>query len=684
MIMLNELLNKLTLEEKIGQLVQVDPSVYDISDKTELFGVSDSTYYVKKDRYLYGSILGINNKNHAIRIQKQYLENAKHKIPLLFMSDVIHGCHTIFPVPLAQGASFNRNLVRKAASIAAKEAASSGIHVTFSPMVDVTRDIRWGRVTEGYGEDAYLTGEMGYELVKGYQGDFSKDNIAACLKHFAGYGAPEAGRDYNEVTLSKETFFNFYMPAYARTLEAHPELVMTSFNTLFGIPATANKYLLRDILRGQYRYNGVIISDFASTANMIAHKYADSPLSAAMKSIKAGLDIDMMSDVYSKHLKLAAEKDPSILKLIDDAVLNVLKLKEKLGLFKDPYRGLIEDSQDRQFYDDGTNLELAIESTVLLKNNNLPLKNEKVHLMGEYADSRRTNGSWSWVGGHISNNKTLKEVFPNQTSYEEADIIIYCFGEGERESGESQSKTIPSVKLEDVKILKRLHENGKKVIGVVYSGRPLILTAVEPYLDSIVFAFYLGNQMSEAIKQLLLGEANFSGRLPMSIPLNVGQIPMSYRQFSTSRPRNTDDLTEQYVSNYKDSPNTPLYYFGDGLSYSEVKYHTLTLNKTKLSKGEALKLSVKLENLSHICTKEVVQVYINDLFSEIVRPKMELIRFEKVALNPRQTLLVELELKYESFMYKDGNNVSRLEAGPIEIMIGSPRKIVLQETIEIM
>jgi beta-glucosidase len=304
--------------------------------------------------------------------------------------------------------------------------------------------------------------------------------------------------------------------------------------------------------------------------------------------------------------------------------------------------------------------------------------------MGEYADSRRTNGSWSWVGGHISNNKTLKEIFPNQTSYEEADVIIYCFGEGERESGESQSKTAPSVKLEDVKRLKQLHENGKKIIGVVYSGRPLILTEVEPYLDSIVFAFYLGNQMSEAIKQLLLGEANFSGRLPISIPLNVGQIPMHYSQFSTSRPRNTDDLTEQYVSNYKDSPNTPLYYFGDGLSYSEVKYHALTLNKTKLSEGDTVKLSVKLENLSHIFTKEVIQVYINDFFSEIVRPKMELIRFEKVSLNPKQTSVVELELTYESFMYKDGNNVSRLETGPIEIMVGSPRKIFLQETIEII
>lgn len=682
--MTKELLNKLTLEEKIGQLVQVDPSVYDISEETELFGVSNDTYYVQKDRFLYGSILGINNKNHAIRIQKQYLENSKHKIPLLFMSDVIHGCHTIFPVPLAQAASFNRNLVRKAATISAKEAASSGIHVTFSPMVDVTRDIRWGRVTEGYGEDAYLTGEMGYELVKGYQGDLGNNNVAACLKHFAGYGAPDAGRDYNEVTLSKETFFNYYMPAYARTLEANPKLVMTSFNTLFGIPATANKYLLRDILRGQYAFNGVIISDFASTSNMIAHKYADGPLSAAMKSIKAGLDIDMMSDVYSKHLKLATEKDPSILKLIDDAVLKVLKLKEKLGLFKDPYRGLSEDNQGPQFYDDGTNLELAIESVVLLKNNNLPLKNEKVYLMGEYADSRRTNGSWSWVGGHISNNKTLKEVFPNQTSYEEADVIIYCFGEGERESGESQSKTNPSVKLEDVKQLKQLHDNGKKVIGVVYSGRPLILTEVEPYLDSIVFAFYLGNQMSKAIKRLLLGEANFSGRLPISIPLNVGQIPMYYGQFTTSRPRNTDDLTEQYVSNYKDSPNTPLYYFGDGLSYSEVKYHTLTLNKTKLSEGDTIKLSVKLENLSDIFTKEVVQVYINDLFSEIVRPKLELILFEKVSLNPKQTLVVELELKYESFMYKDGNNENKLEEGPIEIMIGSPRKILLQETIEII
>ncbi|MDD2575625.1 MAG: glycoside hydrolase family 3 N-terminal domain-containing protein, partial [Acholeplasmataceae bacterium] len=568
--------------------------------------------------------------------------------------------------------------------IAAKEAASSGIHVTFSPMVDVTRDIRWGRVTEGYGEDAYLTGEMGYELVKGYQGDFSNENVAACLKHFAGYGAPDAGRDYNEVTLSKETFFNYYMPAYAKTLEANPQLVMTSFNTLFGIPATANKYLLRDILRGQYKFNGVIISDFASTANMISHKYADSSLSAAIKSIKAGLDIDMMSDVYSKHLYHAAEKDPSILKLIDEATLNVLKIKEKLGLFKDPYRGLVEDNQSPQFYDDGTNLELAIESVVLLKNNNLPLKNEKVYLMGEYADSRRTNGSWSWVGGHISNNKTLKEIFPNQTSYEAADVIIYCFGEGERESGESQSKTNPSVKQKDVNQLKQLHEDGKKVIGVVYSGRPLILTEVETYLDSIVFAFYLGNQMSEAIKRLLLGEVNFSGRLPISIPLNVGQIPMYYGQFSTSRPRNTDDLTEQYVSNYKDSPNTPLYYFGDGLSYSEVKYHSLTLNKTTLSEGETVKLSVKLENLSNIFTKEVVQVYINDLFSEIVRPKMELVLFEKVSLNPKQTLVMELELKYESFMYKDGNNENKLEEGPIEIMIGSPRKIFLQETIEIL
>lgn len=682
--MINKILKMLTLEEKIGQLVQVDPSVYDKTDETELFGISDDTYYIKNDRYLYGSILGINNKSHAIRIQKQYLEKSKHKIPLLFMSDVIHGCHTVFPLPIAQAASFNRDLVKKAAEIAAKEAASSGIHVTFSPMVDVTRDIRWGRVTEGYGEDAFLSGEMGYQLVKGYQGNFDNDHVGACLKHFAGYGAPDAGRDYNTVSLSKNAFFNYYMPAYEKTLDAKPELVMTSFNTLFGIPATANKYLLRTILRDQLKFNGVVISDFASSSNMIAHKYAETSYDAAVKSIKAGLDIDMMSDVYSKHLKSVVEKDSSIMKLIDQATFNVLKLKEKLGLFKDPFRGLVDDNQEPQFYDDGTNLELALESAVLLKNNNLPLKNKKVHIMGEFSNSRKTNGSWSWVGGHISHNKTLIELFPNQVSIDETDTIIYCFGESETESGESQSKTNPSVKLEDIYQIKALKQKGYQIVGVVYSGRPLILTEVESYLDSIVFGFFLGNQMNEAIKQLLLGETNFSGRLPISIPRNVGQIPMYYGQFTTGRPRNTDDLKEQYVSNYKDSPNTPLYYFGDGLSYSEVKYHSLTTDKKTLSKNETITLIIRLENISNRTTKEVVQVYINDLFSELVRPQLELVAFEKILLKAQETKEITIPLKYKSFMYKDDNNNYQLETGPIEIKVGTPRKTLLESVVDIV
>jgi beta-glucosidase len=683
--MLKKILNQLTIEEKIGQLVQIDPAVYNQDSQRELFGKVENLYYNPNDKYLYGSVLGINNKKEALRIQKDYLSSSRHKIPLIYMSDVIHGCHTVFPIPLAQAASFNLKLVERAASIAAKEAASAGIHVTFSPMLDVTRDPRWGRVMEGYGEDHYLAGKMGLATIKGYQGNFSNQNIAACIKHFAGYGAPDAGRDYNTVNLSKNAFNNYYLPAYEKALEANPLLVMSSFNTLFGVPATGNKFLLREILRKQNNFKGVIISDFGSVKEMINHKYAKDSIDAAIKALTAGLDIDMMSDVYSKHLIKAIKMDDKLTTLLDEAVYRVLVLKEKLGLFQDPFRGLKEADFDLKYFDDGTNLKLALESAVLLKNNYvLPLKNEKIHLMGEFCDSKKTNGNWSWLGGHISNNQTLKDLLPNQTDYKDADIIIYCFGESEKESGEAQSKTNPSILEKDLNEIKRIKQDNKTIIGIVYSGRPLIFTEAEPYLDAIIYGFYLGNKMSEALKQLLFGEANFSARLPITIPKNVGQIPIYYNNLNTGRPSRDVEPKMEYVSNYLDETNRPLYGFGEGLSYSIVNYNNLKVNKKTLKKGETITLSIEIENESSLETKEVVQVYFNDLFAEIARPNFELVAFRKVFLNKNEKKEINIDLNYRDFMYKDDQNNLVLEPGAIKIMIGSPQKILLETKITIV
>ncbi|MGG3791846.1 glycoside hydrolase family 3 N-terminal domain-containing protein [Geobacillus thermodenitrificans] len=712
------IIEKMTLDEKIAQLVQLAPPFFEgAANEGQITGPMAAIKVNKEVIRNSGSVLGTSGAREVIHIQRTHLKNNRLGIPLLFMADVIHGYRTIFPVPLAIGCSWDLELAEKSAEIAAKEASVSGVHVTFAPMVDLVRDPRWGRVVESTGEDPYLNSQFARAFVRGFQGtnlqnDF--DRVAACVKHFAAYGAPEGGRDYNTVNMSERQLRESYLPAYKAAIDEGCEMVMTSFNTVDGIPATGNRWLMRDLLRDEWNFDGVLISDWGAVKEMIPHGVAEDEREAAYKAIQAGVDIEMMSACYVHHLKELVESGWVDETLIDEAVFRILRLKQKLGLFEHPYRGADEKREKEIILCEEHRQaarELATKSCVLLKNEGvLPLnRDKKIALIGPFAQSGDILGPWSCLGskdeaiplydgfkmkvdpslllvakGCDIETTTEKQWQEALDIAREADVIVLALGEHSDMSGEAGCRAdirLPRVQLELISELKQFN---KPLIAVLFNGRPLDLHGVVDQVDAVLEAWYPGTEGGAAIADLLFGDANPSGKLTMSFPYSVGQIPVYYNCFNTGRPKDAPDAQERYVSQYLDIPNEPLFPFGFGLSYTTFSYSEVVLSSAYMTPDQPLSISVNVTNTGKVAGEEVVQLYVRDVAGEVVRPVKELKGFQKIFLQPGETKKVTFTLTEEQLRYYHSDLQFTSDAGTFVVYVGPNSRDVTAHTFKLV
>ena len=710
---LEALLKDMSLQEKVMQLVQIPGSEY--VEDAEITGI-DRGNVSDSIKSLAGSTLGVWGTKRLCAIQEKYVKAHPHHIPLMFMLDVIHGHKTVFPCPLGQGASFDPETTEKAALVQAREAASDGVHATFSPMADLCRDARWGRVMESTGEDKYLNSLMASSMVRGYQGSIPEDNehIASCVKHFAAYGAAEAGRDYNNTELSEHTLRDFYLKAYAEAIKQNPAMVMTSFNTINGIPSSGNEYLMRKILREEMGFKGVLISDWGAVGEMTAHGFAEDLKDAAVKAINAGVDIDMCSGAYSGFLVSLVEDKTVPESLVDEAVMRVLKMKNDLGLFEDPYRG-IRDEKTASFPTDETRAlarKAVAGSLVMLENKGdvLPLAGRKIAFIGPYADNKKLQSSWAFSGedentvtvweaaGEAFDRDDIRfakgcEILDQDTltsrgifhadDYDEkraelekeavsaaswADTVIMCLGEDPGQSGEAASRahiTLPEVQL---KLLKTVREAGKKTVTLIFTGRPLELSSVKNLTDSLVICWLPGTEGGHGIMDVLTGKVSPSGRLPMSFPVSVGQEPLHYDMYPTGRPKPEEGRGE-FTSRYLDSPNGALYPFGFGLSYSEFEYSAVTVSSRELTEDTAITALVTVRNTGKKEAETTAQLYIRDVCASRTRPVRELAGIKKLTLKPGEEAEVSFEIREDMLRFWRGDEVYGSEPGKFMLWI---------------
>lgn len=722
---LQELLQDMTLEEKVNQMLQLAGGFF--TGDMMAMGPMAEKGFTQENVARAGSVLGALGAEKLKEIQKEFMEKHPHNIPLLFMLDVINGLKTVYPIPLGQGATFDPELSRKCAQMAAKEASVSGLHVTFSPMVDLVRDARWGRVMESTGEDPYLNSLFAEAMVKGYQGDDLSEpyRIAACVKHFAGYGAPTAGRDYNTVELSRHTLKEFYLPSYKAGIDAGAALVMTSFNTIDGVPATGNKWLMRDILRNEMGFDGVLISDWAAIEEIIYHGYCADRKEAAVRAAKAGVDIDMMTGIYSEHLCGLVREGEIPESLVDEAVYRILKLKNKLGLFENPYKDA-DEVKEKEVILCGEHRELAREaarkSFVLLKNEGvLPLSREKkTAYIGPYVDNRNMIGSWSIVGD-TKDVTTLKEALQERKEGEnasfavgcpllggelrlegftesleeepsaeecanmmeeavklakEADTVVLALGEHRLQSGEATSNAtiqIPKIQME---LFRRVCEVNDRVVVVLFSGRPLDIREISGKAQAVLLVWMPGTEGARAIVDVLSGEYNPSGKLPMSFPYCVGQVPVHYNEYSTGRPHVEGKDKDRFRSKYLDIPNEPLYPFGYGMSYTKFEISPVEIDKENMTSEETLHVSVRVKNVGEVTGTETLQMYIHDIAASVVRPVKELKGFKKVTLDPGQEEKVTFEVGDSQLRFLTENDRWESEPGEFEVFVGADSSTV--------
>ncbi len=692
-----DLVADMTLEEKAMQMTQLAPEFFYHKEPARLTGPFRQWNFEEGQLASMGSALGPSGASFLRQFQEDYLAVSRQKIPLLFMSDVIHGYRTIYPIPLAQGCSFDESLVERAAQATAAEAAAAGLHVTFSPMVDLVRDPRWGRVMESTGEDPYLNGVMAAAMVRGYQGEDPSDRgrIAACVKHFAAYGQPEAGREYNTVDMSRGVLRDFYLVPYHEAVKAGAAMVMSSFNVVERIPATCNRLLLRRILRSEWGFGGVVISDYAGVDETMNHSVAATPMEAGKKCVQAGLDIEMMSGVYAATLEKLVKEGQLKEEEIDECVIRILELKDRLGLFENPYKDADEqDEKSLLLCEEHRSLsrQLARESMVLLKNNGvLPLSgSEKIGLAGPFADTGCILGGWHCEGKE-KETQTLKQCLEDAlgravptamtTAFQYSDrgkapdicvgdleeladseVCIVAVGEPEWETGEASSRTNLRLTPHQEKLIHSLKQVGKKVVAVVFSGRPMELSPVLEDCDALLQAWFPGTEGGGAVSDILLGKYNPSGRLAMTFPKNVGQIPLYYNHYQTGRPLLSKE--EHFTSRYIDCDNDPLFPFGYGLSYTEFSYSGLEVSQ------DGSQASILVENCGNRAGETVVQFYIRDVSASVVRPVKELRGFRRVSLAPGEKRRVSFTVTEDMLSFYNEEEVWIYEPGEFDIMIG--------------
>jgi beta-glucosidase len=717
------LLAKMTLDEKIGQLNL--PSSGDFTT-----GLAKSSDIGKKvEQGLVGGLFNIKGAEKIKAVQKVAVENSRLKIPLIFGMDVIHGYETTFPIPLGLAASWDMNLVQQSARVAAKEAAADGINWTFSPMVDISREPRWGRVSEGSGEDPYLGSEISKNMVYGYQGkDLANGtNILACVKHFALYGAGEAGRDYNTVDMSHVRMFNEYFPPYKAAVDAGVASVMASFNEVDGVPATGSRWLQTEVLRNQWKFKGFVVTDYTGINEMVDHGMGDLQQVSAL-ALKAGVDMDMVGEGFLTTLKKSLAEGKVTQAEIDMAARRVLESKYDLGLFDNPYKHGDAKLAAKEVYSlENRNIarSAAAQSMVLMKNENqvLPLKKSgTVAVIGPLVNnSMNMAGTWSVAtkhavsvnlmqglqanygkdvkflsakGANIDYDAKLEEIYAahgkktdrDNRSKEallkeavdianKADIIVLAIGESAEMSGESSSRTEITIPQSQVDLLNELKKTGKPIAMVLFTGRPLALTNVKDAPDAILNAWFAGSEAGNAIADVLFGKVNPSGKLPMTFPRSLGQVPIYYNAKNTGRPL-SQELTDKceyqrFRSNYMDECNTPLYPFGYGLSYSKFNYSDVTVSNANPKGNQTIQASVTVTNSGNYDGAEVVQLYIRDMVGSITRPVKELKGFQKVMLKKGESKKITFDITPESLKFYNGDLKYDWEAGEFDIMIGT-------------
>lgn len=702
---LETLLHNMTLEEKLGQLTQLVPHLLGLDPEADVTGPLNEMHIKPEWLPETGSTLNAFGAKELRALQDRHMAKSRLHIPLLFMADIVHGYRTGFPIPLAIGCSFRPELYELASRTAAREGAASGVHLTFAPMTDLVRDPRWGRVMESTGEDAFLNSEMTKAAVRGFQGKNIRDrgSLAACVKHFAGYGAPWGGREYNTVDISEGMLREYYLPAYKAAVDEGVAMVMSSFNTVFRTPSSANGWLLRKVLREEWGFEGPVISDFAAVDETISHGVAADGKEAAQKCLAAGTDIEMMSVHYLTHGEELVREGSLPESVIDEAVMRVLTLKNDLGLFENPYKDADEvwEAELRNSPEHAkAAYDVAVECPVLLKNEGvLPLKARpglKIGLAGPFAGSDDVRGGWA-IGADKQPRTlaaSLREALPDAElvtamteplgalqdgfsdvedrvaealeALRDCDVLIAAVGEHAADTGEGASKTCLRLSENQERLLHGLHSLGKPVVAVIFSGRPLELTPVLPDCGALLQGWFLGQASGQVLADLLTGRANPSGRLSMSFPRNVGQIPVHYDAFRTGRP--VREKPDRYVSRYLDCPNEPLFPFGYGLSYSKFAYSGL---EVRAGEGDtAVLASVTVQNVSDTAGKETVQLYIRDVSAGVVRPVLELRGFRKIDLAPGESCRVDFALTREQLGYWNGENVFVFEPGDFDILIG--------------
>lgn len=705
----DSVLRLMTLEEKIGQMNQYNG---DWEATGPITKSGDKQDQIRKG--MVGSMLNVTGVEHTRQLQQMAMQS-RLKIPLLFGQDIIHGYRTTFPIPLAEAASWDLKTIQRSAHIAALEASAAGVHWTFAPMVDIARDPRWGRVMEGAGEDPYLGAQIAKARVHGFQGDHAGDtsSIMACAKHFAAYGAAIGGRDYNSVDMSLRTLWEIYFPPFKAALDAGAATFMTSFNDLNGIPATGNAYLLRDVLKGKWRFSGFVVSDWGAVGEMIPHGYAKDHAQAAQEAVIAGCDMDMESRSYIGNLAKLVRDGKVSVALIDDAVRRILTKKFEMGLFDDPYRFSDEQRAERQ-WNNADNLEaeqdMARKSIVLLKNEHqlLPLSKNTgtIALIGPLVKAVRDNlGFWSyqwpddsarivtpWDGIHNRVGAGVRLLYSkgcdisdsSRAGFDEAvetarqaDVVIMDVGEAADMTGEAKSHSnihLPGVQ-ED--LIRAIEATGKPVVVMISAGRPLIFNWTADHVRSILYTWWLGTEAGNAMADVLFGDYNPSGKLPMSFPRAEGQIPIYYDHFNTGRPAKSDsDLN--YVSAYLDLPNSPRFPFGYGLSYTSFSYSPITLSASSFKPGGSLTATVTVTNTGKYDGTETVQWYIRDLFGSVVRPVKELKGFQQVFLKAGESRKVGFSFGTDDLRFYNEKLDYIFEPGEFRLFVGGNSSEVQQ------